>query len=294
MLTQFQLKFIPVRLQKYLDVLVQVNLENQPLFIPLDANGGVENIAWVKSWRTEVIKRLMQKTDRVFIDVGANIGQTLLDLHLTHPKAHYFGFEPNINCVNYLQKLIQANALLNYLLVPVGLSEKNQILPLYRQQGLLNDSGGTILPNLRPDKPCEVDYVPCFRFDDVRQDLEIQEIDFVKIDVEGAELETLSGMKMSIQAHRPLILCEVLFTSADADLSAQELRNKQLMQLLTDMSYVVFQLIKSSDETQVVEAKRIKHFHSAYWSMENQAFCDYLFVPEERKEQVLNDLLPEK
>ncbi|HEY9639279.1 MAG TPA: FkbM family methyltransferase [Coleofasciculaceae cyanobacterium] len=291
MLNRSLLKFIPARFYQYLNILVQVNLENQNLAIPLDANGGIENIFWKKLWRAEVIKSLMHPSDGVFIDVGANIGQTLLDLRLTHPKARYIGFEPNVNCVNYLQKLIQSNNLQNYLIIPVGLSEANQVLPLYRQQGLLIDSGGTILSNLRPQKPCEVDFVPCFRFDDVWQTLKINDIDFVKIDVEGAELEALIGMKTSLQEYRPLILCEVLFTSADADLSAQKLRNDQLMQLLTNMNYEVFQLIKSGDETRIVDTKKVEGFPSAYWSMENQALCDYLFIPEEKRAQALNGLL---
>lgn len=294
MLTRFLFRFIPTRLHKYLSILVQVKLENQSLSIPVNVNGGTENIAWTRSWRTEVIKRLMYKPDGVFIDVGANIGQTLLDLRVTHPNAQYIGFEPNANCVNYLQKLIQANHFQSYLIIPVGLSEENQVLPLYRQQGLLIDSGGTILSNVRPQKPCEVDFVPCFRFDQIWEKLNTKDIDFVKIDVEGAELETLIGMKTSIRKYRPSILCEVLFTSADADISAQKLRNEQLMQLMTDMNYEVFQLIKSADETKILNAKRIEYFSSAYWSIENQALCDYLFIPEEKKAQALDALLSEK
>ena len=41
-----------------------------------------------------------------FIDVGVNVGQTLLKLKSISSEINYLGFEPNPNCVNYLKNLI--------------------------------------------------------------------------------------------------------------------------------------------------------------------------------------------
>ena len=133
-------------------------------------------------------------------------------------------------------------------------------------------------------------YIPCFRFDDLHQTIDIKKINFIKIDVEGAELETLIGMKASLQKFRPTILCEVLFTDKDGDLSATKLRNQKLMALLNELDFSVIQLIKT-EYGLVTDVKRIEEFSSGYWTIENMDDCDYLFVPKEKEHQVIGSLL---
>jgi hypothetical protein len=140
----------------------------------------------------------------------------------------------------------------------------------------------------------DTDIIPCFRFDEIRQDLALGKVAFVKVDVEGAELETLTGMEGSIQECRPLVLCEVLFTDSKADLLAKNLRNTKLMRFLANMSYKVFQIIKSAGVAHIVDAKKLQEFPSAYWTMENSELCDYLFVPEEKERDILSSLFAKR
>ncbi len=288
------LKLMPKRLRMMINLRVSVRLNGQELVIPSSMDNGLQNVFWTKSWKAEVIERLVDEDVGVFVDVGANVGQTLLDLYLTHPRTSYVGFEPNVVCVNYLKDLIKVNLIANCLIVPIGLAEENKCRSFFRHKEAPTDTSGSIISDLRPSRPFDIEIVPCFRFDDVRQSLELREIGFVKIDVEGAELETLIGMKMCLQECRPLVLCEVLFTDSKADLSATKLRNDRLMQLLKDVRYKVHQLIKSADGMHIVSARRIQEFLSAYWTDENRELCDYLFVPEEKETYVLDTLLTER
>ena len=77
--------------------------------LPLFAATDFTNVFWLPSWKTDLIKRLVSPDDGAFIDVGANVGQTLLDILSSHPTAQYIGFEPNPSCVFYLQSLIKLN-----------------------------------------------------------------------------------------------------------------------------------------------------------------------------------------
>ncbi len=292
---QSVLRFMPGRLRamliKILDIQAKMraNLDGQQFIIPLVRNREVDYMFfWTRSWKTDLIQRLAN-TDGIFVDIGANIGQTLLDLRITHPAVRYVGFEPNVTCSSYLKELIRANKFENCPIIPLGLSEENRVLPLCRRKDLSTDSAGTILSDVRPGWAYDVDVVLCFRFDDLYRSLGMKDIGFVKIDVEGAELEVLTGMRMSIQEYRPPILCEVLFTDVKADLSAHKIRNERLMQLLADLKYEVLQLIKSVDNEHVVDAKRVQEFPSAYWTLENKDLCDYLFIPEEG---LAHDLIP--
>jgi len=58
------------------------------------------------------------------------------------------------------------------------------------------------------------------------------------------------------------------------------------------MHYRVLQLIKSADDTRVVDVSRVQDFASAFWTHENKDLCDYLFVPSEKETAVLHALLP--
>jgi len=48
--------------------------------------------------------------------------------------------------------------------------------------------------------------VPCFTFDEVRKSMKLETVNFIKIDVEGAELEAVTGMINSINECKPVIL----------------------------------------------------------------------------------------
>ena len=261
------------------------------LTIPLCVTTGFNNIYWSRSWKTTVIDKLEQKDAGVFVDVGANVGQTLLDLLDVRPTSQWFGFEPNVACANYLKELISANSLDQCLVIPVGLTTEAQCLPLYRGKGLVEDSGATIVPNLRPEKLNDVDLVPCFRFDDIAQSLGVTRITFVKIDVEGSELGVLLGMRKHLKEFRPPILCEVLFTDINADLSGHREINAKLMQFLDELDYAVVQLVRSPDQAHIIDAKEIESFVAAYWTEENKNLCDYVFLPKERKVHLLDALL---
>jgi FkbM family methyltransferase len=294
LIDQSVLRLMPYRLRKILNARVRVSLMGHKLVIPIGSNNeGLQNVFWTRSWKTEIIERLVDTGMGVFVDVGANVGQTLLDLHLTHPKTPYVGFEPNVTCANYLKDLIRSNAFQNYSIIPAGLADESKIVPLYRHKDSPTDLCATILSDLRPGRSYDVDFISCYKFDDIRQSLGQGNIGFVKIDVEGAELEVLIGMRMSLQEFRPLILCEVLFSDSKADPLCMKSRNDRLMQLLTPLRYAVLQLIKSADGAHIVEAKKIDTFPSAFWSVENKDLCDYLLVPSEKEGHALNALLKE-
>ena len=180
----------------------------------------------------------------------------------------------------------------NCQLLPVGLSDETKCVPFYLSKDAdASDTRATVLRDLRPTRSLYANYVPCFRFDDLHPTIDVKNIDFIKIDVEGAELETLIGMKTSLQKFRPNILCEVLYTDKDGDLSATKSRNQKLMALLNELKFTVIQLIKTEHSTQVIDIKRIEEFSSGYWTAETMDECDYLFIPKEKEHRVIGSLL---
>jgi FkbM family methyltransferase len=261
-------------------------VDNRKILLPIETQGSFHNVFLGKSWKTSLIEYFTKISDGVFIDVGANLGQTLVEFWLAHSTNLYVGFEPNKLCVKHLRSLIKINSLNGYEIVPVGLFNETKSLLLYTQNGQETDSCATVLEDLRPGRNYDVDSVECKKFDDVFPTMNIEKISFIKIDVEGAELEVLQGMQATIEKQRPPILCEILFTDKKADLLFMKSRNELLTSLLEDWRYSIFQIVKSRDNSKVKSLNKISSFSLEYWSLKNKDLCDYLFVPTERENDV--------
>jgi FkbM family methyltransferase len=89
-----------------------------------------------------LIKKKQLPADGIFIDVGVNVGQTLLNFRSCYENP-YWGFEPNPSCVYYLQTLIKKNKFKNTRIIPVGLSSQNELAKFYIKNE--TDSAGTIV-----------------------------------------------------------------------------------------------------------------------------------------------------
>lgn len=286
------LKWFPSwRLRKLQKLYVRKRVGRSSLLLPLMGNIGITNLDFEYSWKTHVIAALADLEDGLFVDVGANVGQTLIDLKITHPDMSYLGFEPNVSCIAYLRELIAINQFSGCDILPVGLHEKHKILPLFREAARDADSCATMVPDLRPKMKVVIDYVPVFPMSSVRDAVDYHAIAFIKIDVEGAEDRVLFGMREDIEAFRPVILCEVLFTDKDADLSVAKSKNSEIIKFLSDRNYLVLQIIKSKNDDRVAELVQTDEFANEIWTQQNKDLCDYLFVPTERHKEVVGNLL---
>jgi FkbM family methyltransferase len=238
---------------------------------------------WQPNWKTTVVRNILQKRPGLFVDVGVNLGQTLVDYCQSGTRSGYLGFEPNPLCVNIVNEIIEANNLADCSVVPVGLSEGSDVLPLFTRKHVPVDGGATIVS--RPYVAAE-DYVthliPVFKFDDVAARLGLNTISLVKIDVEGAEIHVFRGMGETLRAMTPWLICEVLYRDGRADKAeTQEYVRKvaALMDFIRSASYVVFRILKSSDQ-QLVGFEQVNEFPNKAWAKANGHECDYLIAPE--------------
>jgi FkbM family methyltransferase len=283
--------FFP-RLLKKIHLLERINLfpfirvNNKKFIIPVIHGLGRLNLYLHKHepWISPLLKKLLPIKKGTFIDVGVNIGQTLLWLKSIEPEIPYLGFEPNISCVYYTRWLIKKNQFKNTVVVPVGLSHENNLSDFRINIEL--DAEATIITSLRrPDRPInETLFIPVFSFDSLKSLPGLENVGVIKIDVEGAELEVIEGMKGLIAGQRPIILCEVLHAYTGETVELKKDRNHRLSALLGQFGYHIFRIIKSGDERQVKGLSEVTVFDDSIWSdLTSTGLCDYLFVPEELK-----------
>jgi FkbM family methyltransferase len=252
----------------------------------VNLNDTLSHFKWAGSWKANVFEKLVQGSRPVFVDIGANIGQTLLEIFATHPDARYIGFEPILACAAYLTRVIQANEWETATILASALAADEGVTALYRHSGSITDPCATIFEDLRPGRKFDNNWIPILRFDAVREKLKLNHIDLVKIDVEGAELDVITGMEDTLNSIRPIVLCEVLFSASAATILTSTRRNEELMRRLIMARYTVWQLLKSEDLKEVQSIRPVAEFPRGYWTPSNGELCDYIFLPKERDQQL--------
>lgn len=138
------------------------------------------------------------------VDIGANIGYvTLLLAKLVGPQGRVIAFEPLPENFQVLQENIGLNAYLNVSLEPNAVMDKPGSVRLYRQRE--HCLTGTASTASGSGAGLEVPAVSLDGYLEERGD----HVQFVKIDVEGAEGAVLNGMRRVLAEDHPVVLVEL-------------------------------------------------------------------------------------
>jgi FkbM family methyltransferase len=241
----------------------------------------LKNIGWSiifenEPWMTELLELLLPLNAGIFVDVGVNIGQTLLKVKSIDRTREYFGFEVNPYCIAYLKELIKVNNL-NYInIMPFGLSDKTGLTQLQFYYDSEVDVTASIIQDYRPDdKVVKSDYVILSRLDDLEL-FSQKKIGIIKVDVEGAELEVIIGAKRKISEDRPKLIIEILPAYTEENVNRIK-RQRQIESIFKDLNYNFF-LIKKDNENHFRGLIRL----DAFQVDGNISQCDYLLIPEEK------------
>lgn len=131
---------------------------------------------------------------QVVFDVGANVGYYSIQMgRILRDTGHVFAFEPISYQFGLLEKNIALNSLTNVTKIKMIVSETTERRRIYFS-GL--ESTGTSSLVVKSDKYEDVDSITVDQF---CTENGINEIDLIKIDVEGHELSVLKGMSNLLQ-----------------------------------------------------------------------------------------------
>lgn len=148
----------------------------------------------------------------VILDIGANVGlYSLLGSELTGPGGRILAFEPEPNTCAALKKNLSLNGINNVTTLPMALSDRNGMVELVVPEEVKAkfEYGDSYLSMKQTDADKSPAAIPCRRLDEVLEEMNILNVDVIKIDVEGAEYLCLSGAKRLLKGvHKPVILME--------------------------------------------------------------------------------------
>lgn len=163
----------------------------------------------------------------VYIDSGANIGQWLL--YLGHfPSLKILAFEPVSSQRTWLKECVSVQDHWTVDIFEAGLGSQNARLNIQT-----DGARSTLQMDWYKEKNHALEKIDIRPLDSVLEELDIEAIDFWKLDTEGAELEALLGAKNILQQRRIRYIHFECHPSNYADILA----------LLKSCGYGVFDLL---------------------------------------------------
>jgi len=182
------------------------------------------------------------KSGNVVLDIGANIG--FLTLHLARlvgPEGRVYAFEPDPANFSLLKRNVSVNGYRNVVAVPKALSDRNDKTRLYLCETNVGDH--RIYDSGDPRPSVEVEAV---RLDEYFAEPRPR-IDFLKIDIQGAELLALRGMERTLQESSQV---KMLIEFWPAGLVRCGTQSRDLLQFLRTNGFRIHHL---NERTQTVE-----------------------------------------
>jgi len=176
------------------------------------------------------------KTNSCFLDVGAHIGYFSCIAAKKCRQGEVHLFEVDTNCIKYINKNIRKNNFGNVLVNNVAVSDSDD---------------GVFIPNKNtPNNKTNImvkrfggRYTPSTTLDAYAAKHQIQP-DFIKIDVEGAEVKVINGMQKILQLNPLTLLIEV----HDNVLQFYGYKSREILQTLFNNGFKVYELCNFRNE----------------------------------------------
>ncbi len=142
------------------------------------------------------------------IDVGANIGLSTLFASSLLPKAQVLALEPSPTNFAYLEQNVVRNGLGNVRIRNVAASDQVGVLELHEQANF--GAGNYVVKENRIGSiGLSLVKVEAKPLDLILEEEKVERVDFIKIDVEGSELDVLNGMQETLRRFRPIVFMEI-------------------------------------------------------------------------------------
>lgn len=266
-----------IRLLSFLNLNGTINCNNKSFTIPILQEVGFSNLYLSEPWMTDLLKIVLPIDKKQFVDIGVNVGQTLIKLKSVNSEIEYIGFEPNPICINYVDQLIKKNHLNNIKLLPIGVSDQTEIGVLNFFYSSSTDSSASMIEDFRPEQKINrKEYISLFRIDQIKEKVNLEAISILKIDVEGAELEVLYSFRFLIAEQHPIILIEILPAYNEKNKFRIERQNK-IQELIREADYSMYRVIKQNEILMSFEEISEIGIHS------DLNKCEYVMVPNIKK-----------
>jgi FkbM family methyltransferase len=195
---------------------------------------GIARNGQVEKFETDTVKKILSilPENYIFFDIGANTGYYGIMSSFLHPNSYTHSFEPIPNFSQKIRETIELNRLSNINVHTHAVGSSNETKHIY-----LSGSGTTFIPEFTgiSEKDAATTKVQIIPLDTIVN--QIKSVPhFIKIDVEGFELEVLKGGIQSL-AQKPIIFVEIADTIRRKGFEYTHPTYSQTIETLTRLGY---------------------------------------------------------
>jgi FkbM family methyltransferase len=213
-----------------LPVRIESGLAKGMLFLSSSADDAAFVSGAYESAIQDAIASLL-RPGSVFYDVGSNFGFfSLIAARLVGPAGAVVAFEPVPNNVRRIEANAAANKLENITVVPRAVSDKSGVETLYLAE---YGGGSALMGSGEPPDVIGETRIEAISLGDFAAGPAVRLPDLVKIDVEGAELRVLHGMRQILALKRTALIIEF----DDVELAKFKKKRDDAQRFLTEQAY---------------------------------------------------------
>jgi FkbM family methyltransferase len=250
------------------DVILRCNFDDKTC-VPLYALsfGGYE------SEESRIVLQLIEEEDVVF-DIGANHGWYSLNIAKMYPHSKIYSFEPIKETFGILAENIKINGFQNISPFNIGVGKENSTMEFNYNKDM---SGATSMANILERNDVEKITCNVCSLDSFVDDQKINKVDFIKCDIEGAELFALQGGKNILEQCRPKLFVEMLRKWA----AKYGYHPNDIIRFMSNLGYQCFE----------IQNERLSHFEKMTDATNS---TNFFFLHVEKHASTIESICPPK
>src|SRR5581483_9306839 len=177
-----------------------------------------------------VVEFLLVRDRPVIIEVGTNIGSSLIQMARARPQAIFYCFEPSNRFLPYLKKNVEKNQLRNVNIIPLLVSPEEGSSLLFNNKTtasvVIDKYDGHELDSMQKVNNVSLD----------RYFKNIKKIDLIKIDTDGYDFDVMLSGEKVIREFKPYLY----FEYETSLLKEAGHTPKELFEFLDELGYTTF------------------------------------------------------